>query len=496
MRTNVARSQDRGPSVLIASSEIAPFAKTGGLGDVMCSLPGALAKLGTRVSVVAPAYRSVLKGNYRIENAALDFTVSISDRKESGSVLKSKTRDLVPVYFIRADRYYDRGGLYGTTEGDYPDNAERFIFFSRAILEVMKRDPPDILNANDWQAALAIAFLKSQPQLYPELSRVKTVMTVHNLGYQGRFRSPDWRLLNLDRGLFNWHYLEFYGMINFLKGGIVFADAVTTVSPTYADEIKTAEQGFGLEGVFQERGDRLYGILNGVDYRIWNPQTDPLIAKRYSSKRTAGKAQCKADLQKYFKLDQNSSMPLIGMVTRLTSQKGIDLVEQAFGDMLARGCQFVLLGSGDKDSQDWFTATRQQFPGSLGVEIGFNDALAHKIIAGADFLLMPSRYEPGGLTHLYGLKYGTIPIARATGGLRDTVTEFHPERGEGNGFVFYLYEPRRLLAAVDRALIEFHHDEHRAKLMANAMAADFSWERSARGYLDIYQKLISGHGSF
>ena len=492
MQNRRGRPQTQGPSVLIASSEVAPYAKTGGLADVMSSLPGALAGLGTRVSVIAPAYRSVLKGGYELEDTGFTFRVPVSDHEPTGSLLKTKTGDDVPVYFVRADQYYDRDYLYGTPDGDYPDNAERFVFFSRAILEVMRHDPPQILNANDWQTALAIAFLKSQPQIYPELGRVKTVMTLHNLGYQGRFWSLDWPLLNLDPSLFNWHYLEFHGMINFLKGGIVSADAITTVSPTYSQEIKKPEQGFGLEGVFQERAARLSGILNGVDYRIWDPKTDPLIARTYSLKDSSGKRLCKADLQKQFGLDLDPSVPLIGMVTRLTEQKGTDLVQSALGALVARGCQFVLVGTGDRASQEFFFSTPAQFPGRVGVEIGFNELLSHKVIAGSDFLLVPSRYEPAGLTHLYGLKYGTIPIVRSTGGLKDTVSEFHPERPEGNGFVFYLYEPRRLLAAVDRALAVFGHTEPWTKLTRNAMAADFSWTKSARKYLDTYNGLISG----
>ena len=492
MHTTVGHSQARGPSVLIASSEVAPYAKTGGLADVMCSLPGTLAGLGTRVSVIAPAYRSVLKGNYDLEDAGFSFSAPVSNGKEVGSVLKTISGDSVPVYFVRADRYYDRDYLYGTPDGDYPDNAERFVFFSRAILEVMKRDPPQILNANDWQTALAIAFLKSQPQLYPELGNVKTVMTIHNLGYQGRFRSHDWHLLNLDPALFNWHYLEFYGTINFLKGGIVSADAITTVSPTYSQEIKKPEQGFGLEGIFQERADRLYGILNGVDYRIWDPKSDPFIARKYSPENLFGKKLCKADLQKHFGLKPDPSIPIIGMVTRLTEQKGIDLVRDAVGDIIARDCQFVLVGTGDRVMQESFAQMPAQFPGRVGVEIGFNEPLSHKVIAGADFLLMPSRYEPAGLTQLYGLKYGTVPIARATGGLIDTVSEFHPERGNGNGFVFCAYEPRHMLAAVDRAVAAFRHKGLRTKLTQIAMAADFSWMKSARQYLDVYDRLISG----
>jgi len=477
--------------VALVSPEIAPFAKTGGLGDVLGSLPQALAELGVRVSLILPAYRSVLRGDFPLEDTGVHFTVPVSDRREEGHLLKMRAGSNVTAYFIRADRYFDREYLYGTPEGDYPDNAERFVFFCRAVLEVLRLDPPHILHANDWESALAIAFLKAQPDLYPELAATKTILTIHNLGYQGLFWSLDWHLLNLDWSLFTPHYLEFYGKINFLKGGIVFADAITTVSPTYAEEIQTAEQGFGLDGVFRERAANLIGILNGVDYDVWNPETDPLIAKNYSLKNLSGKRMCKIDLQQSFCLSQNPDIPLIGMVSRLTAQKGLDLLEKALDDLLSRNCQLVLLGAGDKSYQDFFSQIPDRYPDRVGVQIGFSESLAHKIIAGGDLLLMPSRYEPGGLTQLYALKYGTIPVVRATGGLKDTVEEFQPETGRGHGFVFGPYEVWHFLEAIDRALIFFHQKDEWTMLIGNAMTADFSWARSARAYLDLYRRLAS-----
>ena len=420
------------------------------------------------------------------------FTVPISNRREEGLLLKTKMGNAISVYLIRADKYFDRDYLYGTPDGDYPDNAERFTFFARAALEVLKHNPPSVLHAHDWQSALAITFLKAQPHLYPELSPIKTVLTVHNLGYQGLFWHWDWHLLNLDWKFFTPRYLEFYGKINFLKGGIVFADGITTVSPTYAEEIKTSEQGFGLEGVFQERAASLVGILNGVDYSVWNPSSDPLIIKPYSSNNLSGKKACKADLQRVFSLPENPDIPLIGMVSRLTAQKGFDLLEKALGELLSRDLQFVLLGTGDRQYQDFFQQASGRYQGKIAVQITFDESLAHKIIAGADLFLMPSRYEPGGLTQMYSLKYGTIPIVRATGGLKDTIQEFDPDTGKGNGFVFSSYEVRDLLGAVDRALELFPRRTQWRTLVKNAMAADFSWDRSARIYLDLYQKLLRG----
>jgi len=475
--------------VAMASPEIAPFAKTGGLGDVMASLPPALERLGLRISLIMPAYRSVLQGRFPIEDTGIDFTVPISNSREAGTLLKTKMGRDITVYLIRADQYYDRDSFYGTHGEDYLDNAERFTFFARSILGVLRYDPPAVLHTHDWQSALAIAFLKAQPHLYPELSSVKTVFTVHNLGYQGLFSYLDWHLLNLEDRFFTPQYLEFYGKINFLKGGLVFSDRITTVSPSYAEEIKTAEQGFGLDGVFRERAQSLVGILNGADYEIWNPATDPFICKRYGAESLWGKKSCKSELQRAFGLRDVPDIPLIGMVSRLTSQKGFDIVEQAMDALVSRGTQFILLGTGDKHYEDVFAEMPERYPGKVGVKIDFDDSLAHKIIASSDLLLMPSRYEPGGLTQIYGLRYGTIPIVRATGGLRDSIKEFDPGTGEGNGFVFGPYEVSDFLQALDRALELLQQKEKWAKLMKNAMAADFSWSRSALSYAELYQKL-------
>jgi starch synthase len=478
--------------VAIASPEIAPFARTGGLGDVLGSLPQALEGLGLQVSLIMPAYRSVLQGNFPLEDTGVRFSVPVSHRQEVGMLLRTKAGKTIPVYLIRADRYFNRDYLYTTPEADYPDNAERFTFFNRAILEVLKLDPPQIVHTNDWQSALAIAFLKAQTHLYPQLSSAKTVFTVHNLGYQGLFERLDWHLLNLDGSFFTPRYLEFYSKINFLKGGLVFADAITTVSPTYAEEVKTAEQGFGLEGVFQERAGSLVGILNGADYDLWNPETDPFIRKRYSPQDLSGKRLCKADLQRTFGLPEYPHVPLIGMVSRLTAQKGFDLLEKALDSLLSRDIQFVLLGTGESRYQEFFTQVQLKYPQKVGVRIAFDDPLAHRVTAGADMVLMPSRYEPSGLTQIYSLKYGTIPIVRATGGLKDTIQEFEPKTGKGNGLVFGPYEVGDLLEAVDRALAYFHRQKEWRTLLDNAMAADFSWARSAPAYLDLYQKLLAG----
>lgn len=478
--------------IAMASPEIAPFAKTGGLGDVLGSLPQALERLGARVSLIMPAYRSVLQGNFQLEDTGISFVVPISDRQEEGTILKTRIGRDITVYFVRADRYYDREHFYGTPGHDYVDNAERFIFFARSVLEVLKLEPPSILHAHDWQSALAIVFLKAQHQIYPALSSVKSVFTVHNLGYQGLFWNLDWHLLNIDWKFFTPEYLEFYGKVNFLKGGVIFADAVTTVSSTYAEEIKASTRGFRLDGVFRERSDSLVGILNGADYDVWNPEADHFIRKTYSPKDFSGKSDCKAEIQRYFGLPEDPDKPLIGMVSRLIEQKGFDLLEKAMERLLSRDLQFILLGTGNERFEDFLRKLPDKYPGKAGVQIAFDEALSHRIVAGCDMFLMPSQYEPSGLTQIYSLKYGTIPIVRATGGLKDTVAEFEPNLGKGNGFLFVNYEVKDLLEAVDRALAIFHHKDKWMTLIRNAMSCDFSWERSARAYLELYRKLVMG----
>jgi 1,4-alpha-glucan branching enzyme len=478
--------------IVMICPELVPFAKTGGLADMVSSLAVALRSFGHQVRVMMPAYREVLeKGIAR--DTGIGFNVSIAGRSEAGALLTATLGADIPVYFIRSDRYFDRPFLYGTSAGDYPDNAERFVFFARGVLEVLRQlGPAHVLHAHDWQAAMAITFLKAQPELYPELASVRTMLTIHNLGYQGLFPPHQWGLLGLDQNLFTARHLEFYGQINFLKGAIVFADALATVSPTYSREIQTAEHGFGLEGVLKARAASLVGILNGADYEIWNPRMDRFIATNYGPGDLSGKRACKADLQKTFGLRVDPDIPLLGAVSRLVSQKGFDLLEGILDDLLQRGVQLVILGSGERKYQDFFQTAAQRNPGRLGVRIAFEDALAHKIEAGADMFLMPSLYEPSGLNQLYSLKYGTIPIVRATGGLKDSVVEYDPATGKGNGFPFDQYDGAAFLAAVDRALAVFRRKEQWRTLMRTAMTADNSWDRSAREYSNLYVNLVRG----
>jgi starch synthase len=473
----------------MVSPEIMPFAKTGGLADMVGSLCPALENAGVKVTMLMPAYRPVLERDVPPTDTGLSFSVPIADRWEEGSVLQTRAGQDITARFIRCDRYFDRDALYATSEGDYPDNAERFVFFCRAALENLRSDPPHILHCHDWQTALAIVFLKAQPEMYPDLAAVKTVLTVHNLGYQGLFWYLDWHLLNLDRGLFNPRQLEFFGRINWLKGGLVFADAITTVSPTYAEEIKSPDQGFGLEGIFQDRAADLLGIMNGADYTVWNPETDPYIAQNYSAKDPSGKKLCKAALQRAMGLPEAADIPLVGMVSRLISQKGLDLLESSTEELIAGKLQLVVLGNGEAKYERFLRELAERAPAKVSARIGFDEALAHQIEAGADIFLMPSQYEPCGLNQMYSLKYGTIPIVRATGGLKDSVKDATANSRGGTGFVFGPYEPSALLDALNRALQLYTQPKRWAALVKKAMAADFSWDRSARAYADLYRRL-------
>ena len=487
----LARPRSSPVHVVMVCPEIVPLAKTGGLADMAGSLAAALEDLGVRVSVILPAYRKAFEQGRSFRDSGIRVSVRMGGRTEEAQVLCGVIGRRIPVYLVRADRWFDREYLYGTPEGDYPDNAERFAFFSRAALEVLREiDAPDILHAHDWQAAMAITFLKTQPERYPGLASVRTVLTVHNLGYQGLFPAREWGLLGLDSSLFTTEGLEFHGNISFLKGGVVFADSITTVSPTYAKEIRTAEHGFGMEGVLERRAGALTGILNGADYSVWNPATDRFLSQHYTPSDLSGKQACKADLQRVFGLPREPATPLLGIVSRLASQKGFDLLHEVIDELLERDLQFVLLGSGDKKYQDALREAARRHPGKMAVRIAFEEALAHRIEAGADLFLMPSRYEPGGLNQLYSLKYGTIPVVRATGGLKDSVEEFDPLAGTGNGFTFEAYEGAALLDAVDRALAAYHRKDDWTALVKNAMAADHSWKHSAGQYLELYGRLL------
>ncbi|HWP57965.1 MAG TPA: glycogen synthase GlgA [Candidatus Acidoferrales bacterium] len=478
-------------NVLMISSEVHPLAKSGGLGDMVSSLAAALTHRGTTVSLVLPAYRSALKNADGVQETKIDCSGRIAGRLVPARVFKTMLAEGLAVYLVGGADYFDRPGLYGTADGDYPDNVERFAFFTRAALDLApKIGRWDVLHCHDWQAALVPVFRKAQKHLYPELRDVKDVLTIHNLAYQGIFPPSSWSILDLPYFYFSISYLEFYGNINLLKGGIVFADALTTVSRRYAREITTPEYGCGLDGVIRSRRADLVGILNGVDYREWNPSLDPHIKKNYGPEKLYGKRSCKAELQQIFGLPRRSSVPLLAMVSRLVEQKGLDIFLEVVEDILRYDLQLIVLGTGEQKYETALTELAPKYSGRLAVRTAFDNRLAHKIEAGADLFLMPSKFEPCGLNQMYSMKYGTIPIVRATGGLDDTIEDFDPLTMRGTGIKFPVYSGPALLEAVKRALAVYTNRRAWNQLVKNAMRANFSWENSAAQYARLYDKLV------
>jgi starch synthase len=479
--------------ILFVASEVEPFAKTGGLADVAGALPKALERLGHDVRVFMPCYRGVERAaGTGLRTVVPRLEVPIGDRTVEGQLVEGHLGKAVPVYFLVQDRYYDRPSLYGTSEGDYPDNCERFVFFSRAALAALPALDwmPHVIHAHDWQAGLVPVYLETLYRDVPAYRDVATVFTVHNLAYQGLFWHYDLPLTGLGWDLFTPAGIEFYGKINFLKGGF-FADLLTTVSPTYAREIQTPEFGEGLDGVLRERAADLVGILNGIDYEAWNPATDAEIPKRYGPDDLDGKAACKAGLREEMGLaDPGRAAPLVGVVSRLADQKGLDLVAAAVPTIVAAGGQLVLLGAGDERYEREFTELARAHPRAVAVKIGFNAGLARRIYAGADCFLMPSRYEPCGLGQLISLRYGTVPIVRRTGGLADTIREWDPTTRAGTGFLFDALTPEDCREAVARAFAVYRQPEAWSRLVRSGMAEDFSWEASAEKYVSCYRKAV------
>lgn len=474
--------------IVFAASECVPFAKTGGLADVVGALPAAIAALGHEVTVYLPRYKQTKLDNPPV--AIRSITVPFDDQYRFCSVLDGGKRSGVQFYFIEYPPFFDRDSLYGTALGDYPDNAERFALYCRAVLEATKiLRAPDVFHCHDWQSALIPVLLRSLYEDDPALRNVANVFTIHNIGYQGVFPSETIPLLMLPWDLFTINRLEFFGKMNFLKGALVFSDYVTTVSKKYSQEIQTSESGFGLEGVLKARAATLTGILNGVDYSEWSPTTDAHIVAHYSADDLSGKAECKRDLLREMGLSTvSTSVPVIGIVSRFAGQKGFDLISQ-IADRLAREDMIlVALGSGDKEYEDLFRRLCRQYPTKFAVRIAYDNKLAHKIEAGSDMFLMPSRYEPCGLNQIYSLRYGTAPIVRATGGLDDTIEQWDPKTGKGTGFKFWEYSGDAMFAAIRTALAAFKDRESWKTLMRNGMAKDFSWGVSAKEYVRVYER--------
>jgi starch synthase len=477
--------------ILFASPEAVPFAKTGGLADVSGALPRALAQMGHDVNLILPKYRVMNEKRFPLTPTGMVLKVPISKKIVNAEVYTVESGAPLRVLLIRQDPYYDRDQLYGPPSGDFEDNAERFTFFSRAVVEVALELKPDIIHCHDWQTGLIPVYLRTLYRWSATLAQVASIFTIHNIGYQGLFWHYDMHLTNLGWELFTPQALEFYGKLNFLKGGIVFADAVTTVSQKYMEEILTPEFGAGLDGVLRDRKKDLYGILNGVDYEEWSPLQDPYIKERYDAADLKGKKACKADLQREFYLTVDPDIPLLAVISRLTDQKGFDLLASIMEDLMRLKVQFVLLGTGEEEYNLLFQKVGRMYPQQAGIRIAFDNALAHKIEAGADIFLMPSRYEPCGLNQIYSLKYGTVPIVRATGGLDDTIQDFNPLTGEGNGFKFNDYSSSCLLETIKRTLQVYRSQAVWEKLMVKGMKADFSWNQSARAYLKVYEDVLA-----
>ena len=481
--------------IAFVASEGVPFSKTGGLADVVGALPRALAALGHQVSVYLPRYRQTKL----VEPSTVisSITIPFDDKYRFASVVAGGSQGNIRFCFVEYPEFFDRDALYGTPAGDYPDNAERFALFSRAVLEASKiLGVPHVFHCHDWQSALVPVLLRTVYAEDPAFSEVATVFTIHNMGYQGLFPPEVLPLLMLPWDLFTMSKMEFFGQVNFLKGALTYADFITTVSRKYSQEIQTAEYGFGLEGVLRGRASTVTGILNGVDYDEWSPQTDKFAIAHYSPQDLTGKAKCKQDLLAAFgmaKADPN--LPVIGIVSRFAAQKGFDLISQ-IADRLAREEMIVVaLGAGDKPYEEMFVRLNKQFPNKIAVKVAYDNAIAHKIEAGSDMFLMPSRYEPCGLNQIYSLKYGTVPIVRATGGLDDTIEPWDARTGKGTGFKFTEYNGESLLLTIKQALHAFRDQTSWQVLMRNGMNKDFSWNASAREYVKVYEKARQLHAS-
>jgi len=477
--------------IAIVAAEIGPHAKVGGLADVVSALPQALKNAGADPSIIVPGYKMLLE-TLAPELFAEDQSLMLGPNREQFRVLRAQAAGGVPLYLVDHPAFFGREGIYGDENGDYPDNFRRFIFFGRAAASTAAMLHPDILHAHDWHAAIAPIVVRTDAAIRSQLAATSSFFTIHNLAFQGICERDLFPLLGIDESWFSISGLEFYGRVNLIKGAVVLADAVSTVSPAYAFEAANyPELGFGLDGVLRTKGDRFIGILNGADYDEWNPATDRLISTRYSPARRNGKKACMYDLREEMKLPHRRTTPIIAMITRMTAQKGVDLLAAALDRLVALDVQIVMLASGDPQLEQFFKSAEDRYPDNLRVNLRFDNALAHRIQAGSDMFMMPSRFEPCGLTQMYALKYGNAPIARATGGLRDTVSEFDQTSSRGNGFVFEQFQPEALVAATARAVNAFRTPPVWRQLMDNCFKADFSWSSAAREYLDWFSRIHS-----
>ena len=483
--------------ILLTSPEAVPYAKTGGLADVAGALPKALASLGHDVKLILPLYPQVDRQKFNLRKIA-GLSAEVAGREESFNLYQSDAENgTFSAWFIEHQGFFDRPELYRDpgTGKDWADNDERFAFFARAILESVRATDfrPDIIHANDWQSGLVPAFLKADKH-YADLPDIATLLSIHNIAYQGNFPRDTFAKLGLDMALFApGQGFEFWGYVSYLKAGIWYSDLLNTVSKRYAQEIQTSDEyGFGLEGVLKERSKDLYGILNGIDDAVWNPAKDDLLPAKFNPDNHAGKAKCKTALRKKMGLPAvKKDIPIIGIISRLADQKGFDLIAEVADEILALNLQIVILGTGDKKYHDLFTALHEKYPKKIAISLGFDNALAHLIEAGSDMFLMPSRYEPCGLNQMYSLKYGTIPIVRETGGLADTIENANPTKGTGNGFVFRNYDAKELLKTIKFALEVYRDKGVWEIMMLRGMRQDFSWAASAAKYVEVYREAIA-----
>jgi starch synthase len=482
--------------VSLIASEAVPFAKTGGLADVAGALPRALERIGVEASLFIPCYRQARDTGIVLKDSGLSLNIPIGPRMVEGRVQVGELPgSRATAYLIDRPAYFDRPSLYQRDGADYPDNCERFIFFQRAALETIRLLGlrPDVIHCNDWQTGLIPVYLDEFYRSRPEFARVGSLFTIHNMAYQGSFWHWDMPLTGLDWRLFNWRQLEFHNRVNFLKAGLVFADVLNTVSPTYAKEIQTPEFGCGFDGLLRARRHDLYGIVNGIDRQVWNPVVDPMIATRYDAASVdRGKAECKAQLQRRASLPVRPDVPLFAQIGRLDPQKGWDLLLEVADELLQNDVQMVVLGEGLPRYHSLLDALAARYPGKLRVFLEFSNVLSHQIEAGADLFLMPSLYEPCGLNQLYSLAYGTIPIVRATGGLADTVVDATPEalgEGRATGFAFREANAPALRAAIRRALDLWPDRAAWSTMVRAAMKADWTWDRAAMAYRGLYEEV-------
>ncbi len=480
------------------SPEVVPFAKTGGLADVAGALPKALTKLGHSVKVFMPLYSQIDKEKFQISCVRESLSIEVDGKKESFDLYHCRLADSdCDFYFIRINTYFNRAGLYVSPETgkDWEDNDIRFSAFSKAVLESMiaLEFKPDVINCNDWQSGLIPAYIKCQNYGNGFFADSATIITVHNIGYQGLFPAESFKKLGFDEKLYYpASSFEYYNQVSFLKVGLEYSDIINTVSERYAKEIQSSkEYGAGLEGLLASRSNDLFGVVNGIDYTIWNPETDTLIAANYSATKPNGKTRNKNALKKLTKLPLvRRDVPLIGMISRMASQKGFDLIAEIADQIFDMDIQMVVLGTGDKVYEELFLELAKKYPKKLSVNMKFDDTLAHLIEAGSDMFLMPSRYEPCGLNQLYSLKYGTVPIVRETGGLADTIENCNPAKNTGTGFVFKNYDSKELLNTIRFAVEVYKNKKVWSGLMTRGMEKDFSWSNSAVKYLELYDKAI------